>query len=334
MTKDIANNTSASKVARILHAAANGDTNEVATMLRADPALVKAKGLHPFWGGEPTVLHVAAEWGRAGVVRELLQRGADPNNRDTSYGRWSPLHGALHRGHASDEYEDAIALLLAHGAQVDIWAASAMGDAARIRELLAADPALVHAPGPNAASPLHFAATAEAACALLEAGADLTVKDTYGRTPVEFIASYGGKRRAAAEQVLQKNGLRDAFLSCALGDTGEVENWLKHDPAIVGLRQAAHDNTLLHLACRHGHVEIVALLLAHGADIMARASGGLTALHLAAGSGHTRVAELLLEKGAEVNAREAYHDSTPLGWAEFHGYKETASFLENRGGHP
>ena len=67
---------------------------------------------------------------------------------------------------------------------------------------------------------------------------------------------------------------------------------------------------------------------------MARASGGLTALHLAAGSGHTRVAELLLEKGAEVNAREAYHDSTPLGWAEFHGYKETASFLENRGGHP
>jgi ankyrin repeat protein len=326
--------TFAAKAKDLLRAAAEGDASQVAAMLQADPGLVNAKGPHPYWGGEPCALHVAAEWGHADVVRELLERGADPDGRNGSYGGWSPLHCAIHRGHGPARYGEIITLLMARGAQVDIWAASAMGDSNRVQDLLSADPAQVHARGPNSATPLHFASTAEVASLLLQAGADLAVQDTYGRTPVQFIACFGAKRRAAAEHVLKQTGDRDVFVYCALGDMSKVSESLNADPALAGLRRNDHGGkTLLHVASEHGHVEIVTLLLERGAEIMGRADGGLTALHLAAGNGHRRVAELLLENGAELNALDTYHNSTPLGWAEFQGHRETAAYLRNRGGY-
>src|SRR5262249_34493742 len=58
----------ATKVMRVLRAAAKGETGVVASMLEEDPKLANAKGPHPYWGGQPRALQVAAEWGRAEVV--------------------------------------------------------------------------------------------------------------------------------------------------------------------------------------------------------------------------------------------------------------------------
>src|SRR5262249_53939185 len=133
------------KVMRVLRAAAKGETGVVASMLEEDPKLANAKGPHPYWGGQPRALQVAAEWGRVEVVRELLAHGADPDAPDDSYDGWTPLHVAIHRDHGPAQHREVVRLLLEHGAKVDVHAASAMGDAARIRELLAGDPSLVRA---------------------------------------------------------------------------------------------------------------------------------------------------------------------------------------------
>lgn len=55
--------------------------------------------------------------------------------------------------------------------------------------------------------------------------------------------------------------------------------------------------TPLHLACRHGHTQVVRLLIDHGGDVNLPSRGGVCSLHLAARCGHSNVVELLLDKG-------------------------------------
>lgn len=317
-----------SRITSLLRAAADGDLGLAVEILQADPALANAQGPHPYWGGRPRPLQVAAEWGRAAIVAELLRQGADPNVSDEGYDGWSPLHCALHRDHGEADHSDVIRLLLSHGAEIDIWAASAMGDEARVSQMLAADPELIHASGPNHATPLHFAATGEVAGILIRAGAPLDRRDKYGRRPAEFIASYGKRRKEAAIQVLRTCGETDVFLYCAIGDIEGVTGQLDRDSALVGVPKAdPEQETLLHVASKHGHTEIADLLLGRGADVNARAAGAVTPLHLAARNGHVRVAERLLAAGADPDAIEDCHQSTPLGWAEFQGQSEVAKFL-------
>ena len=83
----------------------------------------------------------------------------------------SAILEALYRG------DPAAAESLAAGAELDIHEAAALGEAERVRGLLAGDPDLVSARSPDGFTPLHYAAffgTAEAAAALLEGGADAT----------------------------------------------------------------------------------------------------------------------------------------------------------------
>ena len=58
----------------------------------------------------------------------------------------------------------------------------------------------------------------------------------------------------------------------------------------------------LHVAARLGRADIVAELLARGASVAARTSGGATPLALAVEQGHAAIAEQLLAAGADANA--------------------------------
>jgi ankyrin repeat protein len=66
--------------------------------------------------------HLAAIRGRAGLVRLLLDRGADPNGRDGFYNatllQWA-LMGHPRWGHPDGRWREVVEVLLAHDATVE-----------------------------------------------------------------------------------------------------------------------------------------------------------------------------------------------------------------------
>ncbi|KAM4676948.1 diacylglycerol kinase iota isoform 4-T4 [Discoglossus pictus] len=88
--------------------------------------------------------------------------------------------------------------------------------------------------------------------------------------------------------------------------------------------------SLLHLAAKEGHSEIVTYILQHGpADLleMTERATGETALHKAAFHRHERVCQILIDAGACVITKDA-KGKTPCDKAQEAGEAELASYLE------
>jgi len=107
MTSDADEDLWDSPYSPIFQATAHGDVKKVASLLDADPALVRAR-LDS--GDEP--LHVAANDGKFAVAKLLIDRGADLNvvGGDDD----SPLRAAARNGHLK-----IVKLLLARGAELE-----------------------------------------------------------------------------------------------------------------------------------------------------------------------------------------------------------------------
>lgn len=116
-------------------AAEVGDSARVTTMLDADPSLLNANNKQ---GRTP--LLCAVRGGRIGIVRLLLERGADVEAEGAN-GR--PLRDALHHTWKTPDedyptYTAIAGLLVGAGAQVDLWAAAGLGDLEGVRQRLQA----------------------------------------------------------------------------------------------------------------------------------------------------------------------------------------------------
>lgn len=311
-----------------LRAAADGDLQTVRSTLVHRPDLANAAGAHPFWGGRPTAVMLAAEWGRLDVLRFLLEYGADPDSRQAEYDGWSPLLCGIVKNHP-----DAVELLIEHGATLDAFAAAALGDEIRLDSILRADPGAATRIGPNRGTPLHFAASAGTASLLLAAGADPAAVDLYGRTPLRSAAYAGLPRREVARRLLPATGEMDVFIACALGDARAVREWLDREPGLLHAKDtalgpsAARGATPLHMAAALGEVDVARLLLNRGADPDALSTDGHAPLHYAAGRGHSAMIELLRERGATLELRDSEHDATPADWARFFGRSEAEAML-------
>eukprot|EP00043_Microstomoeca_roanoka_P030136 m.24847 g.24847 ORF g.24847 m.24847 type:complete len:125 (-) comp9754_c1_seq2:61-435(-) len=89
-------------------------------------------------------------------------------------------------------------------------------------------------------------------------------------------------------------------------DIGRVRSAINKG-ADVNCKHPQGDNkTSLHFASQFGHLEIVRLLLQHGADANAPDGVGLTPLWYACQYGHLDVIRLLLQHGADVNAPDRH----------------------------
>jgi len=86
--------------------------------------------------------------------------------------------------------------------------------------------------------------------------------------------------------------LQDA---AAEGDLAKVRALIRSSPAAIHARERG--TTALHEAARAGHVEIVKLLVANGANVNAKDISGLTPLKLALGHRRLEVAEYLRQNG-------------------------------------
>src|SRR5439155_7943916 len=114
------------------------------------------------------------------TIDVLLQAGANIHARSRS---WAGGMGVL------DECApDLAAFLIERGAVVDAHAAARLGMSDKLRELVTADPGVVHARGFNGQTPLHFASTVEIAQYLLEQSADIDALDLqHESTPAQHM---------------------------------------------------------------------------------------------------------------------------------------------------
>ena len=88
---------------------------------------------------------------------------------------------------------------------------------------------------------------------------------------------------------------------------------------------------LLHCAVAKGNIELIHLLINHGANIHVRDNNYRTVLHVAVLSGdRPDVIEMLINKGAVVDSRDI-NGTTPLFWAVQKNFNESAQKLIARG---
>ena len=87
------------------------------------------------------------------------------------------------------------------------------------------------------------------------------------------------------------------------GDTVRIQSILRSDPRAVNAK-TANGETPLHLAARHGRIEVVRLLIENKADVDMKDKSGETPLHEAAKMNQKEVAGMLIQSGADINARD------------------------------
>jgi hypothetical protein len=156
----------------------------------------------------------------------LLEYGADIHSKSKW---WAGGFGILHTAPI-----EVAQYAIKRGAQVDIHAAARLGLFDRLRELIAADPTLVHARGGDGQTPLHFASTEQIAGYLLDNGADIDARDIdHESTPAQWMLS---ERIELARYLVLRGCKTDLLMAAALGDTALAKKHLDADPNSIRIR--------------------------------------------------------------------------------------------------
>lgn len=162
---------------------------------------------------------------------------------------------------------------------------------------------------------------------LLDHGASLHGPGSKWRSAI-LTALVFGYLDTARGLAARADTIDDVVTLAGLGRTAEVQARLAG--TATADRQAA-----LSLAAQLGHADVVALLLARGADPNRYNPDGLhahaTPLHQAVWNGHQDVVEQLVEAGARLDLRDTLYDGTPLDWAVYGKRDRLAAYLRGRG---
>jgi ankyrin repeat protein len=174
---------------------------------------------------------------------------------------------------------------------------------------------------------------------LIEKGAHIEHRDKKGFTPLILAATLGYQRIVqllliyGADVEAQSERNKDTALSaaCQAGKYECCEILLTKGQANKEHRNIS-DYTPLSLAASGGYVNIIKLLLSHGAEINSRTGSklGISPLMLAAMNGHTQAVKLLIDMGSDVNAQIETNRNTALTLACFQGRHDVVSLLLER----
>jgi ankyrin repeat protein len=157
---------------------------------------------------------------------------------------------------------------------------------------------------------------------LLEYGAAIDrAKDKPDGHSAVVACLHNGRGRAA--EFLASRGARlDLEGAAGVGDLDAVRGFFTEDGNLRPPATAQQRAPGFGWACEFGRTNVVEFLLGHDVEASAPLSGdGETGLHWAALEGNGEIVRLLLARGADVNATETRFGGTPLGWA-LHGYHD------------
>jgi ankyrin repeat protein len=219
------------------------------------------------------------------MIDVLLAAGADIRKR-TEW--WAGGFGVL-----DDCDPSMVEFLVERGAEMDAHAASRLGLLPKLRELVAADPAVVHARGGDGQTPLHFASTVEVAEFLLANGAEIDAPDVdHESTPAQYMLRvdqarhYPHDRQDVARYLISRGCQTDILMAAALGDAELARRHLDIDPACI--RMSVSDEWFPKQDPRAGGTIYIWTLGAHR-----------TAHSVARDFGHEDVFQLLLARTPE-----------------------------------
>ncbi|MDB9517042.1 ankyrin repeat domain-containing protein [Roseofilum reptotaenium CS-1145] len=262
---------------KIHYLAEEGNSTLVKTYLqcKGDPNVVGANGVTP--------LYLAAREGHFEVVRLLVENGAEVNQKVLSGSRESSaIFTAIYY-----KRDRIVEFLLKNGVEPDIYLAAALGDLETLKHLLA-DEDNINSPNTNldkpslgGASLLHLASCRDSLPVtefLLEKGADIHIRDTYGDTPLHDAA--------------RRNALAVARLLIDRGAKLDAE--------------PEKEDTPLHRACRYGHVEMIELLLDNGAERNALGWNHKTPINEAIQGNYPEAVKVLIDRGVYLGGIRYY----------------------------
>ena len=181
------------------------------------------------------------------------------------------------------------------------------GEMDRVRQMLAQEPELAQARTENDQSALLLAAYnghPQIAGLLASRRSNLTLFEACVVGSLErarsLLAANPGQVNAFSPDGFQPLGLAAFFKQAQM-----VQLLLENGAEVNTPSSNAQKVPPLNSACASGSLEIVRMLLAHGADPNLRQAGGFVPLHSAAQNGQVELIALLLEHGAEINLRAA-----------------------------
>jgi ankyrin repeat protein len=198
------------------------DAGKVRELLSGHPELRKRINdpVGPF--DSPAIVNVKS----AAMLDVLLDAGADINARSQW---WAGGFGLL-----DSCSPDLATYAIERGAVVDAHAASRLGMADKLRELISGNPVLVHSRGGDGQTPLHFASTVEIATYLLGHGAEIDARDIdHESTPSQWMVK---DRQEIARFLISRGCHTDILMATALGDRELVRRHLDTDPSCIRMR--------------------------------------------------------------------------------------------------
>ncbi|MFN0108552.1 MAG: ankyrin repeat domain-containing protein [Blastocatellia bacterium] len=304
---------------KLFCACIDGDLKAVKRLLKKDPSLARTHYSYR------TPIYFAVRENQIAVAKCLLAYTANPLSLAVND---SLLEICRDRGYAEMEQLLESNLASAKGASTKgepIAAAIRAYNLTKVKSLLDAEPELIHAGDEHSNQPIHWAVMTrqpDVIDELLARGADINAARIDGARPIQLTNgdyNFRGWRDVPADwpvtpaQVLDHLRERGAYVdlntAASIGDVTRVKQLLKRDPSLANkvseyVTYYIGSGAPLKNAAARGHLEMVKLLLKHGADPNLPEEGIAPrghALYSAVANGHYEIAKLLLEHGAYPN---------------------------------